>query len=82
MSNQQAFHSLIIRQQCNPLPISAVTKHLVAISSYVLYQPRITYRKKMFVTAITADVTTGTGTEESQWFSLTHKCNYRPLFIK
>jgi hypothetical protein len=35
MSNQQAFYSLIIREQCNPLPISAVTAYLVAISSYV-----------------------------------------------
>jgi hypothetical protein len=64
MSNQQAFYSLIIREQCNPLPISAVTAYLVAISSFVSALDHL--KKKMFVTAITANVTTGTGTEESQ----------------
>lgn len=80
MSNQPAFHSLIIREQCNPLPISAVTTYLVAISSYVSLPDHL--QKKIIVTAIAADVTTDIGNEESQWVSLTQKCNYRPLFIK
>jgi hypothetical protein len=62
MSNQQVFHSLIIREQGNPLPISAVSTHLVAINSYLSGPDHL--QKKKCVTAVTADVTTGTGTEE------------------